>query len=118
MGPSKFCARVVRPIAASQLNSVIAASHGSHETVFVKFASAFCDACKQSRIAIDMALKRTQKCVNIVELDSDIADATADGFHVKALPTVIAIKDGKVVGKVEAALEAAGYQKFFEKHTG
>lgn len=118
MGNQRFCSRVVRPVAARQLNQLVEASKGTNETLFVKFASAFCGACQQSRVAIDAALQRTQKCINIVELDSDIADAAADGFGVKDLPTLVAIKGGKVVGKVAGLQEPQGYQKFFDKHQG
>jgi len=86
-------------------------------TFFVKFASAFCGACQQSRAAIDTALKTTQKCVDIVELDSDVADSTADTFNVKELPTVVAVKGGKVIGKMTGSQEPAAYVRFFTKHS-
>lgn len=116
---SNYCARVVRPVASPQLKQLIEQSRGNpHMTLFIKFASAFCGACKQSRQAIDQALRTAPKCLDVVELDSDVADATADGFGVKALPTMVAVRGGKVVGKVEGAQEASGYLRFFQKHTG
>lgn len=114
---SKFCSRVVRPVASGQLSQLVAASRGSGQTLFVKFASAFCAACQESRKAMDAAMQKTQKCLNVVELDSDVADSTADQFKVKALPTLVAIRNGEVVGKVEGVQESVGYQRFFEKHS-
>jgi thioredoxin-like negative regulator of GroEL len=112
------CTRVVRPVAASQLRQLIEKSRGNpNATLFIKFASAFCGACKESRIAIDQALKSSNRCLDVVELDSDVADGMADGFNVKSLPTMVAVRNGTVVGKVEGAQQAAGYMKFFQKHT-
>jgi len=114
----KYCARIVRPIAAPQLKQLVDQSKANpNATLFVKFASAFCGACKASKPAIDQALRMSQKCHNVVELDSDVADATADGFGVKALPTMIAMKGGRVVGKMEGSHEPAAYQRFFAKHS-
>jgi len=115
---ANHCARIVRPIAAPQLKQLVDQSRAHpNETLFVKFASAFCGACKASKPAIDQALRMSQKCHNVVELDSDVADATADGFNVKALPTMIAMKGGRVVGKMEGSQEPAAYQRFFAKHS-
>lgn len=115
MGAS-FCPRIVRPVAAPQLKQLVAAAR--NRTLFVKFASAFCSACTESRAAIDTALKRSASCLDVVELDSDVADSTADGFGVKALPTLVAIRDGKVLGKMEGAQAPEAYARFFAKHGG
>jgi thioredoxin-like negative regulator of GroEL len=83
-----FCARVVRPVAAPQLQQLVEQSRRNpSSTLFIKFASAFCEACKASRSAIDQALRASDKCLDVVELDSDIADAAADQFGVRSLPT-------------------------------
>lgn len=119
MAGSNYCARVVKPVAAPQLRQLVEQSRSNPAmTLFVKFASAFCGACKQSRVAIDQALRAAPRCLDVVELDSDVADSTADGFGVKALPTMVAVRGGKVVGRMEGAQEAQGYLRFFQKHTG
>lgn len=115
----RFCSRVVRPVAAPQLKQMVEMSKANPSaTLFVKFASAFCSACQESRKAIDTALKATDKCLDVVELDSDNAGPTADGFGVKSLPTLIAMKGGKVVGRIEHAAEPQAYIRFFQKHAG
>lgn len=116
---SSYCPRVVRPVAALQLRQLVEQSKANPAmTLFVKFASAFCGACKQSRPAIDQALRMSQQCHNVVELDSDVADSTADQFGVKALPTMVAMKGGKVVAKMEGSQEAQKYLRFFTQHSG
>ena len=71
------------------------------------------------RAALDAARDRWLALgLDVVEIDSDVADAAADGFGVKALPTMVAMRGGKVVGKVEGAQEASGYLRFFAKHAG
>jgi thioredoxin-like negative regulator of GroEL len=119
MANPRFCSRVVRPVAAPQLQQMVEASKAHpKEVLFVKFASAFCSACQESRKAIDAALKSTDGCVNVVELDSDVASTTADSFGVKELPTLVAMKGGKVVGKMIGASEPQAYVRFFHKHEG
>jgi thioredoxin-like negative regulator of GroEL len=118
MATNRFCSRMVRPVAAPQLRQMVEASKANPKaTLFVKFASAFCSACQESRKSIDTALKATDKCLDIVELDADVADTTADSFGVKEMPTLVAMKGGKVVGKMIGASEPQAYVRFFHKHT-
>jgi|GEM_PF-313725 len=115
---SNHCSRVVIPVAAPQLQQLVEQSRANPtQTLFVKFASAFCGACKASRPAIDAALRSSQRCIKVVELDSDVNDSAADRFGVRSLPTMVAFRGGKVVGKVEGAQDPQGYIKFFHKHT-
>jgi thioredoxin-like negative regulator of GroEL len=116
---ANYCTRVVRPVAAPQLKQLVEQSRANPAaTVFIKFASAFCGACKASKPAIDQAMRASQKCLDVVEIDSDVADSVADGFGVKALPTMVAMRGGKVVGRMEGSAEASGYTRFFAKHSG
>ena len=111
---NNYCPRVVKPVAAGQLSALVGSAKPG-ETLFVKFASAFCGACQASRHSIDTALKQSKDCVNVVELDSDVADVVADSYGVKNLPTMVAVREGKVVGRMEGSGEPAAYLKFFAK---
>lgn len=111
------CPRIVRPVASPQLQQLVEASKKSRDVFFIKFASAFCGACQESKKALDAAMKTSRGCHNVVELDSDINASTADSFGVKALPTLVAVKHGQVIGKMEGARDPAAYVKFFEKHS-
>jgi thioredoxin-like negative regulator of GroEL len=114
-----YCPRVVRPVAAPQLRQLVEQSKANPTaTFFVKFASAFCGACKESKPAIDAALRMSQKCHNVVEIDSDVNDSVADQHGVKALPTMVAMRGGKVVAKMEGAQDPQKYLRFFTQHSG
>lgn len=110
-----FCRRTVGIIAGQQLNGLIEQTKGG-KTKFVKFASAFCGACQESKKSIAEALSNT--CADVVELDADVAGNVADAHHVESMPTVIAFRNGKEVGRLDKAETPAKYKAFFEKHTG
>lgn len=110
-----FCKRTVGLIVGRQLDSVIAQSKGG-KTKFVKFASAFCGACQESKKSIAEALSQT--CADVVELDADVAGEVADAHRVESMPTVIAFRNGVEVGRLNKAETPARYKAFFEKHTG
>ena len=112
---SDFCRRTVGLIVGRQLDSVIAQSKGG-KTKFVKFGSAFCGACQESKKSIAEALSQT--CADVVELDADVAGDVADAHRVESMPTVIAFRNGVEVGRLTKAETPARYKAFFEKHAG
>lgn len=111
----KSCPRFVKPIAGAQINKVVAGTQDG-STVFVKFASQFCGACQESKKSIAEAMSKT--CANVVELDADVAVDVADRNGVEAMPTIIAFRGGKAVGRLEGAESPEKYVRFFEKHGG
>jgi len=112
---AKSCHRSVRPIAGMQVNKVVDSTKDGH-TVFMKFASQFCGACQESKAAISEALTKT--CAEVVEVDADVAMDVADAHKVENMPTVIAFRGGKAVGRLEGAETPEKYKAFFQKHSG
>jgi thioredoxin-like negative regulator of GroEL len=110
---AKTCARFVRTIAGQQLGKIVEGTKDGR-TVFVKFASAFCGACQESKKSIAEALTKT--CADVVELDADVAPSVADANKVSDLPTLIAFRNGKAVGRLKGAEAPEKYVAFFEKH--
>ena len=109
----KSCPRQPRIIAGRQLDKVVEGTK-SGETVFVKFASAFCGACQESKKSIAEALSHT--CADVVELDADVAGDTADAHHVENMPTLIAFRGGKAVARLEGAETPEKYKQFFDRY--
>ena len=54
--------------------------------------------------------------VTFETVDVDANPATAEKYHVEMLPTVVAVKDGKVVGRSSGFMNAAKLKAFINKY--
>jgi len=65
----------------------------------VDFSATWCGPCKLLTPRLDAAIAATEGKVNLALVDIDNLSDLALDYDVQAVPTVLAVKDGKVVDK-------------------
>ena len=71
---------------------------------FIKFEASWCGNCKQMAPIFKKLSKEFRSKASFKTVDAERSKSTADKYKVTAVPTVIAVKNGRVVAKV------VGYQ--------
>lgn len=70
--------------------------HGD-KPVLVDFYADWCGPCKQQAPILKQLTERAGDQVRVVKIDVDKAQAAAQQYDVRSIPTMILFKDGKVV---------------------
>jgi thioredoxin 1 len=82
----------------------------------VDFWATWCGPCRMVAPILDQLATEYAGKVKITKLDVDANQKTASSFNVRSIPTLLFVKDGKVVEQVVGALPKAQLQTYFEKH--
>ena len=98
---------------AAILPSPLRAENGSLK--IIKFEADWCGACKQMKPIFSSVAKSTQG-VAFETVNVDRQAALAERYNVELLPTVVAVKDGKEVGRFTGFRNEAKLKSFVKKH--
>ena len=98
---------------AAILPSPLEAENGSLK--IIKFEADWCGACKQMKPIFSSVAKSTQG-VAFETVNVDRQAALAERYNVDLLPTVVAVKDGKEVGRFTGFRNEAKLKSFVKKH--
>ncbi|HRQ88199.1 MAG TPA: thioredoxin family protein [Bacteroidia bacterium] len=82
----------------------------------IKFEAEWCGPCKKMA-PIFSAVAKESKGVAFQTVDVDKQSAVADRYHVEMLPTVVAVKNGREVGRLSGFQNAAKLKAFVKKHS-
>jgi thioredoxin 1 len=82
----------------------------------VDFWATWCGPCRMVAPILDQLATEYADKVKITKLDVDANQKTAASFNVRSIPTLLFVKDGKVVDQVVGALPKQQLQTYFEKH--
>ncbi len=82
----------------------------------VDFWAVWCGPCRMVAPILDQLATEYDGKVKITKLDVDANQKTAASFNVRSIPTLLFVKDGKVVDQVVGALPKAQLQTYFDKH--
>ncbi len=82
----------------------------------VDFWAVWCGPCRMVAPILDQLATEYDGKVKITKLDVDANQKTAASFNVRSIPTLLFVKDGKVVDQVIGALPKAQLQTYFDKH--
>lgn len=102
---------LIAPLALSALG----AGSGSGPLKVLKFEADWCGPCQQMK-PIFNSVSSEFKAVTFQTIDVDRQTELANTYKVESLPTVIAVKDGKVVGRLVGFQNAARLKAFIKKH--
>lgn len=81
----------------------------------LKFEADWCGPCQQMK-PIFNSVSSEFKGVAFQTVDVDRQTDLADTYKVQSIPTVIAVKDGKVVGRLTGFQNAGKLKAFIKKH--
>lgn len=72
----------------------------SPEPVLVEFSATWCGPCRALRPALEALASAYQGRVKVTQLDVDDNPRTAQDYGVRAVPTLLFFKQGRVVGQL------------------
>lgn len=76
----------------------------SKEPVLVDFFAEWCGPCKAMAPALDQVATEMAGKIKVVKLDVDDNPGTTSKYGIRAMPTLMIFKDGKVAGQHVGAL--------------
>jgi thioredoxin 1 len=82
----------------------------SDKPVIIDFWAEWCAPCRQIAPIIKDLAETYGDQVKIVKMDIDANPATPGQFGVRAIPTILAIKDGQVVQQITGARPKADFE--------
>jgi thioredoxin 1 len=82
--------------------------------VIVDFWAAWCMPCKMTKPILEKLAEEYAANVEFLAIDADKSRELLDQFQVAGIPTVLALRDGKVVGRATGALNETGYRAIFD----
>jgi thioredoxin 1 len=87
---------------------------GSGVPVLVDFSATWCQPCRAIAPLVDQLAGEYQGRVKVTTVDIDESPATAQKFRIRGVPTLLMIKEGKVVGQQVGAVPKAKIQQLIE----
>ena len=82
----------------------------------LKFEADWCGPCQKMKPIFNTVSKEFGSSVAFQSIDVDKQPDLASTYKVELLPTVVAVKDGKVVGRSTGFMNAAKLKGFIKKH--
>jgi thioredoxin 1 len=102
------------PLLAFCLSTPLHADSGSLR--IIKFEADWCGPCQKMKPIFSSVAGQYESGVTFESVDVDAKPSTADRYQVEVLPTVVAVKDGKVVGRATGFMNAMKLKAFINKH--
>ncbi|KAI0290546.1 thioredoxin-like protein [Multifurca ochricompacta] len=101
-------------------NRLTSATRTNGRVVLVDFYADWCPPCKAlspilEKLAEDAGVKTgSGRPIDLVTVNTDEQSSLAQQYAIRALPTVAAFRDGKMVNQFVGALPESGVRKFLE----
>lgn len=86
------------------------------KTKIIKFEATWCGPCQQMKPIFAKVSQANAATTDFQSIDIDASPAAADTYEVSLLPTVIAVKNGKVVGRMTGFKNEKQLSAFVKKH--
>ncbi|MBL9159852.1 MAG: thioredoxin family protein [Verrucomicrobiales bacterium] len=106
---------VALPLLALSIASPLLLQAQSGSLKIIKFEADWCGACKQMKPVFASVAKSSQG-VAFETVNVDRQAALAERYGVELLPTVVAVKNGKEVGRFTGFRNEAKLKSFVKKH--
>ncbi len=82
----------------------------------IKFEADWCGACQKMKPVYAAVSKTGPSGTSFETVNVDRQSGLADQYNVELLPTIIAVKNGKVVGRTTGYQSAMRLKAFVKKH--
>jgi thioredoxin len=82
------------------------------------FTAAWCGPCKTLKPVLDALAKEYGSRIEIVQIDTEVDPLAAQQYNVRAMPTIVLIRDGKEVGRTVGARPRAFLQGMIDRALG
>lgn len=102
------------PFLALSFSQPLHADSGSLR--IIKFEADWCGPCQKMKPIFTSVSSQYKSGVTFETVDVDAKPDTAEKYHIEMLPTVVAVKDGKVVGRSSGFMNAAKLKAFINKY--
>lgn len=86
----------------------------SDKPAVIDFWAEWCAPCRQISPIIKELAAQYGDQVKIVKMDIDASPATPGRYGVRAIPTILAFKDGQVVQQIQGARPKADFERMIE----
>jgi thioredoxin 2 len=83
--------------------------------VLVDFYADWCGPCKMMAPFVDQLAAEQQGRALVTKLNTDHAQASAGGFNIRGIPTVIVFKGGREVARQTGAVPKAALEQLLQK---
>ena len=87
----------------------------SDKPAVIDFWAEWCAPCRQISPIIKDLADRYGDRVKIVKMDIDSSPSTPGQYGIRAIPTILSFKDGKVVDQLQGARPKADFEAAIEK---
>lgn len=89
---------------------------GSDTTLVVDCWAAWCGPCRQMAPAFEEAARRAPPGVRLAKLDTEAHQDVAARLGIRAIPTLIAFRGGREIGRQSGALSLPQLVQWIERH--
>lgn len=82
--------------------------------VVVDFWAPWCAPCRMSKPILEKLAGEYEGKVDFLPVNADDSRKLLEQFHIAGIPTVLAFRNGEVVGRVTGAQDEASYRTLFD----
>ena len=104
--------RQVREVSDAEFKSAVLESD---KPVLVDFTATWCPPCRAIKPALEELATQFQGQATIVAVDVDQSQQTSETYGIRAMPTLLMFKGGKVVGQLVGAAPKARFEEMIRK---
>jgi thioredoxin 1 len=81
--------------------------------VIVDFWASWCGPCRMTKPILEKLAQEYAGTVEFLPINADDSREVLEQFQVSGIPTVMALRDGKIVGRVTGSQNETGYRAMF-----
>jgi len=80
--------------------------------VLIDFYATWCGPCKGLAPILEQFAEENKDTVKVVKIDVDANPKLAEAFQIRAMPTLVTMKDGQGIYGVQGAMPKSALEKF------